>query len=236
MSERLIAPAAAVVVALALAAATHHHDPLDLLAAVVLAPAACVAAGLLGRRVAGPAHGSAAQWVYVALPAFGYLYALGTYRHTFLHGGVPQLVGLHEPQWLALGVAIAAIATVTPERSAGALGVIAVAVGLVVWGSGGLTGLRNGLHETAWSIAFGEWVFVAGVVGVAVRRPLLALGIGGWAATVILGAARAGYGGDGEFWRSLAPAAPAIAVLLSSIWLLLPRLRPLRRRLTSRAS
>jgi hypothetical protein len=236
MRERLIAPAAAVLVALAVAAATHHHAPLDLLAAVVLTPAACVTAGLLGRRVAGPAHGKTAEWVYVALPAFGYAYALGTYRHTFLHGGVPQLVGLHEPQWLALGVAIAAVAALAPETSAGALGVIAVAVGLVVWGSGGLTGLRNGLHETAWSIAFGEWAFVAGMVGVAVRRPLLALGIGGWAATVILGAAHAGYGGDGEFWRALAPAAPAIAVLLSSIWLLLPRVRPLRRRLTSRAS
>jgi hypothetical protein len=232
----VIAPAAAALLALALAAVTHHHAPLDVLAAVVLSPAACIATGVVGRRVAGPGFGAAARWVYVALPVFGYLYALGTYRHTFLHGGVPQIVGLHEPQWLALGVAVAAIAAVAPEASAGALGVIAFAVGLIVWGSGGLTGLRNGLHETAWSIAFGEWVFVAGVVGLAMRRPLLALGVGGWAATVILGAADAGYGGDGEFWRALAPATPAAAVLLSSIWLLLPRVRPLRHRLTSRAS
>lgn len=235
MRARPIAPGAAAAVALGLAVVTHHHAPFDVVAAVVLAPAACIAAGLLGRRVAGHAHGTAAQWVYVALPGFGYAYALGTYRHTFVHGALPQLVGLHEPQWLALAVALAALAAFAPDRAVAALGVIALVVALATWGTAGLTGLRNGVHETAWSVAFGEWVFVAAVVGVALRRPLLALGIGGWAATVIVGAADAGYGGDGEFWRALAPAAPALAVLLTSIWLLLPRIRPLHRRLPSRA-
>ncbi len=223
------APAAAVVVALGLAVVTHHHAPFDVVAAVVLSAAACVAAGALGRRVAGRSHGTAAQWMYVLLPAFGYLYSLGTYRHTFVHGGLPQLVGLHEPWWLALGVAIAAVAAFAPEASVGALGVIAVVVAVFGWGTAGLTGLRNGLHETAWSVAFGEWVFVAGVVGVAIRRPLAALGLGGWTAAAIVGAAHAGYGADGEFWRALAPATPALAVLLTSIALLLPRLRWTRR-------
>jgi hypothetical protein len=220
-----LAPAAAAAAVLGLAGATHHRAPVDLAAALVLAPLACLAAGRLGRRLAGPRYGVAAQWVYVLMPALGYVYALGTYRHTFLHGGLPQLVGLHEPQWLALGVALAAVAAFAPETSVGALGAIAVVVALVTWGTGGLHDLRNGLHETAWSIAFAEWTFVAGVVGVAVRRPLLALGVGGWAAAVILGAAHAGYGSDGEFWRALAPAAPALALLLTSIALLLPRLR-----------
>lgn len=220
-----LAPAAAALVVVGLAAATHHHAPLDLVAALVLSPLAALAAGRLGRRVAGDRFGVATEWVYVLLPAFGYAYALGTYRHTFVHGGLPQFVGLHEPQWLALGVALAALAAVAPEASVAALGMIALVVALVVWGTAGLTGLWNGLHETAWSIAFAEWAFVAAVVGVAVRRPLLALGLGGWAAAVVVGASHAGYGGNGEFWRALAPAAPALAVLLTSIALLLPRLR-----------
>ncbi|HVU79683.1 MAG TPA: hypothetical protein VHC67_19070 [Gaiellaceae bacterium] len=218
----------AFVVVLVVAAATHHRSPVDLVLALILSPAACVATALVARRLAGRRFALAAAWVYVVLPLLGGLYALSTYRHTFFHGAVPQLVGLHEPQWLLIAVVAALVAAVAPATSVGALGTIALVVALVTWGTGGLADVKGGLHETGWSPTFIAWAFVAGVVGSAVRRPLFALGLGGWAAAVILGAANGGYGSDGEFWRALAAATPALALLLTSIALLVPRLRPAR--------
>lgn len=222
---RAFPPAAAAVVVLVVAAATHGWAPLHLIPALLLSPATAVATSLAARRVTGGPFAATAAWVYVALPLFGLLSSLATYRHTFVHGGLPQLVGLHEPQWLALGAAGAATAAIVPRTSAGALGVIALSVALLEWRTGGLADVQGGLHETAWSPTFVAWVFVAGVAGIAVRRPTLALGIGGWAAAVILGAAHGGYGAHAEFWRALAPAAPAVALLLSGVGLLVPRRR-----------
>jgi hypothetical protein len=224
--SRVAAPTAAAIVVVIVAVTTHRHAAGNLVAALLLSPAACVATRLVARRVAGRRFASAAGWVYVALPLFGLAYFLSTYRHTFFHGAVPQLVGLHEPQWLLLATAVALIAAVAPASSVGAIGAIALVVALVSWGTGSLTDVKNGLHEDGWSQTFMAWVFVAGVTGIAVRRLLLALGVGGWAAAVILGAAHAGYGSNAEFWGGLAAAAPACALLLTSIALLVPRLRP----------
>ena len=55
-------------------------------------------------------------------------------------------------------------------------------------------------------------------------RALRAAGLAGWLALALGLAAQRGYD-DAAFWQSLALAAPAIAVLLSSLWLLVPPLR-----------
>ena len=74
-----------------------------------------------------------------------------------------------------------------------------------------------------------EWLLVAGILGVLLRAPLLGLAIGGWLLAVILWGAHRGYA-DAVFWQSLAAAVPAGALVLSSLALLVPRLRPAKRR------
>jgi hypothetical protein len=215
--------ALAEIVVLALAFGAHHHAPLDLVAAIVLAPLATAAAVRMGGAVAGERLGVAAGAVYAVLPLLGTAFALGDYRHTFLHAQAPQIVGLRSPWLLAIGFAAAVVALYAPPRLSAILGVASVVVALALWGVHPLGGLRNGLHETAWSIAFGAWVFVAGVAGVARRSTWLAAASGGWVAAVVLYGAHLGYD---RFWGSLAAAAPEAAVLISSVALLGPRLRP----------
>jgi len=65
---------------------------------------------------------------------------------------------------------------------------------------------------------------LAGVIGAAMRSRVRAAGLAGWLALALGLAARRGYE-SGAFWQSLAVAAPAVAVLLSSLWLLMPPLR-----------
>ena len=63
------------------------------------------------------------------------------------------------------------------------------------------------------------------MVGAARRAPLAAVALGGWLVFFALRAADRGYDG-GAFWAGLAPALPAAAILVSSLTLLVPRLRP----------
>jgi hypothetical protein len=209
----IVAIAELVVVA-AIALAFGTDGTASTLGALALAPAAVLATAALGRRVAGDR------------------FMLGTYRSTFDHRALPDLVGLRSTPWFALGVLVAAALAVAPRRAAGVAGAVAAVVALIVWGTGDLASIRDGLHETAWSITLLEWFFVAGFIGAVRRNGWLAVGLAGWLLAVIIHAAHIGYN-DAAFWQSLSAGAPAAALLLSSLVLLVP---PLRRPRTAPSS
>jgi hypothetical protein len=198
--------------------------PLATLAALVLAPVAVVATFRAGRLLAGDAFGFAAAAVYVALPALGTVYMLASYRSTFAHQAIPDLVGLRATPFFAAGIGLA-LCVAAPRAAFATLGLVLAAGALIRYGTGAFGDLRNGLHETAWSITMLEWFVLAGVFGAARRSPLISIGLAGWLTAAVLHAADRGYDGA-AFWQSLAPAAPAIALLLTSLVLLVPRLRP----------
>jgi hypothetical protein len=211
---------AEVVVVARIAFAYGTDGPAATAAALVLAPVAVVLTWRLAERIAGPRFGDLAALVYVALPAIASASMLDTYRSTFLHRAIPHLVGLRATAWFVLGLAIAAAAIFRVTAPVLAVAGLVLLVGS--WDDLGL--IRIGLHETVWSIAMLEWLALAGIVGAALRSRVRALGLAGWLALAVGLAARRGYD-DGAFWQSLALAAPAIAVLLSSLWLLMPPLR-----------
>jgi hypothetical protein len=224
-SSRQVAAAAVleIIVLVIIGVATHHDGALSLLAGAVIAPLAVFFVWKLGTQLAGPRFGGAAAVVYIALPVVARAYFLASYRHTFVHSSVPKLVGLEAPQSLALGVLIVAAMAYMPRRLLGLAGFVALVSGLVIWGIAPLSDIRNGLHETAWSITFVEWLVVASVIGAARRSPWLAIALAGTLSFFVL---RGAHGGYDSFWRSLAPVMPLAAVLLTSLSLLVPRLRP----------
>jgi hypothetical protein len=218
----LIALAAADVVVVGVIADRYGTDgALSTALALVLAPIAVGLTYRLGEQLGGERFGLLAAAVYVALPLLGAVYVFSTYRRTFAHEAVPDLVGLRATPWFALGLALAVGALVRP------LAVVFAAVGAfeLVTGFGDLGGIRSGLHETAWSITMLEWLPIAGTLGAARLSWLRAIALAGWLAFAVGHGARQGYDGA-AFWQSLSIAAPAIAVLLSSLKLLVPRLRP----------
>jgi hypothetical protein len=220
---RLASLAAAEVVGVGLIAARYGTDgAFSTVAALVLGAVAVCLVYALGNALAGERFALAAAAVYVALPFLGWLYVLSTYRDTFAHKALPDLVGLRATPWFALGLVLAVAALVRP------LAVVFAAVGAfeLLSGFGQIRDIRVGLHETAWSITLLEWLPIAGALGAARRSLLRALALAGWLAFAAVHAARQGYDGA-AFWQSLSIATPAIAVLLSSLWLLVPRLRPL---------
>jgi hypothetical protein len=188
---------------------------------LLLGPPAVAVVWQLGARLAGSRFGSVAAWVYVVLPVLAAAAMLGSYRSTFAHEALPAIVGLQATGWLALGI-LGGLVVMLPLAGP-VVALCGLAVLLASWHDLGT--IRLGLHETAWSIAMFEWLALAGIVGAARRSRLRAAGLGGWLALVVGVAARRGYD-DAAFWQTLAAAAPAIAVLLSSLWLLVPPLRP----------
>jgi hypothetical protein len=227
----IVAIAELVVVA-AIARAFGTDGAASTLGALALAPVAVLATAALGRRVAGERFAVAAAVAYLVLPLLAHRFMLGTYRSTFDHRALPDLVGLRSTPWFALGVLVTAALAVAPRRAAGVAGAVAAIVALIVWGTGDLASIRNGLHETAWSITLLEWFFVAGLIGAARRNAWLGVGLAGWLLAVIIHAAHIGYN-DAAFWQSLSAGAPAAALLLSSLVLLVP---PLRRPRTAPSS
>ncbi len=218
----LVALAALEVLVVVWIAASYGTDgALSIGLALALAPLAVTLTWMLAERLAGPRFADAAAGTYVLLPALGTLYALSTYRSTFTHQAIPDLVGLRATGWFAAGLAVAVVAL---HRESTPLLAVAGVV-LVALGWSDLGGIRTGLHETAWSIAMIEYFPLAGIVGAARRSWLRAMGLGGWLAAAIGHAAVQGYD-HAAFWQSLAIATPVIAVLLSSLWLLVPPLRP----------
>jgi hypothetical protein len=222
----LAAVEVAVVVAVA---ATHATDGVASVAvAVVLAPVAVALTAIIAGRIAGERFAVAAAAVYVVLPYFGNRYMLGVYRGTFDERALPALVGLRESLVFAVGVVCAAAVAFAPRALAAAGGMLAFVIAAAAW-LGETGALIPGLHETVWSITMLRWLVLAGILGVLLRSALLATAVGGWLLAAGFWAAHRGYD-DAVFWRSLAVAAPAAAVLLSSLALLVPRLRPARSR------
>jgi hypothetical protein len=210
---------------IAVLAAMSDRSLFAVAAGIVLGQATVVGVAFSGRRLASLGFGAAAAAVYALLPLLGIAYSLATYRHTFVHAALPVLVGLRHPAWFAIGAATTLVFAFLPRQLLALAGLAAVVAGLVAWGTAPLTDLRAGLHETAWSITFGEWALLAGLIGAARRSALMAVGLGGWVVFVVLRAAAQGYA-DAAFWKALAPATPAVALLLTALWFLVPRLRP----------
>lgn len=202
-----------------------HEAALSIAAAFVLAPVAVGATALLARRLGGPRLALGAAVVYALLPWLGHLYFYGPFLTVYDDKVVPALVGLEHTGSFALGIAITAALSFAPRRAAAAAGVLAAAVALVLWVDGPWAGLWGQFHETTWSQTLLAFLPVAAVVGVGRRSPWLAAALGGWLAFLVLRGLHRDYG-SGGFWLSIAGAAPAIAVLLSSLVYLVPRLRP----------
>ena len=212
-------------VAAGVGAAYGTDGPRATLASLILAPVAVVATYRAGRMIAGETFALAAAAVYVALPALGSIYMLSTYRSTFAHEALPDLVGLRATPYFAAGVLVALLAGLH-RWGAAALGAALLVAALGVDGVSGFENVRNGLHETAWSITMLVWLGLAGVLGAARRAPLAALGLGSWTGAAVVHGVDRGYE-HAAFWQALASATPAVAVLLSSLVLLVPRLRAL---------
>lgn len=221
---------AAAIVVVALVAATQATDgAVSVVVALVLAPVAVAATAVLGGKLGGDRFAVGAAAVYVVLPLLANRFMLPTYRGTFDARALPALVGVQHTVVFALGVAAAIACLLLPRAVAAAGGVLAFVVTAAVWQFAGLGQLEPGLHESVWSIALVEWVLLAGLLGALLRAPLVGLAVGGWLLAAILWGAHRGYT-DAVFWRSLAVAVPAGALVLSSLALLAPRLRPAGRR------
>jgi hypothetical protein len=214
------------VVVAGIAVAYGTDGPLSTAAALLLAPVAVLLTRRLGERLGGERFGLAAAIVYILLPALGTVYALSTYRHTFTHQVLPDLVGLRGTPWFALGLVLAVLATF---GAASILFVVAAIVSIAM-GTGDLAGVRTGLHETVWSVTMIAWLGIAGVIGATRRSVPLAASLAGWLVLAVLHGARQGYD-DAAFWQSLSVAAPAVAVTLTSLGLLVPPFRPALARL-----
>ena len=84
------------------------------------------------------------------------------------------------------------------------------------------------VREYFWSLHVFEWLVVAGVIAIARVSPVKAVFFGAWFFAFLL--SRGGDPGldirEGTLWPAFAPALPALAVLLGSIPLLLPKLGP----------
>jgi hypothetical protein len=193
-------------------------------AALLLAPVAVWSVAAAGSRLGGRPFGLLAAAIYVVLPGLGTRYMLVSYRSTFEHEAIPNLLGLRATPWFALGIAMTLAAAYAPRVILAAVWLAAASAALIAWGTDPLAAVRVGLHETAWSITLLEWFIVAGLVGAARRSAWLALALLGWLAAAVLHGAHTGYE-DAAFWRSLSVAAGAAALLLSSLVLLVPPLR-----------
>lgn len=223
---RLLGAVAAVDVALVIGVAVDSRPGLlGVVAGLVLAPLAVGATHRLGSAIAGPRFALGAASMYVLLPLVALAYFLPPYRAVYRDDVLPTLLGLEHPALLALGVASAVLASLAPPRVVGAAGAVAGIAGVAVWGVGNLGDVKTALHETGWSVALAEVLPLVGVIGAARRSLWLALGLAGWCAGVLLRATHSSFA-TGAFWRDLAPAMPAAAILAASLGLLVPRLRP----------
>ena len=229
LDRRLLSALAACAAAeLLLVAAVAAKEPtsgaLAVVAALVLAPVAVAAVAAVARRFAGGRFPIAAAVVYVLLPLAANRFVLVSSRTAFDKTALPTLVGTQHTWLLAVGVLAAVLAATQPERAAAVVGAAVLVASLIVWHAGRLGHVQTLLHETGWSVAFPEWLLVAAIVAAVLRRPYLGTALGCFALAVVFRAAHhaAEVGG---FWSALAPLAPVGAVLVSSLWLLVPRLR-----------
>ena len=224
--------AAAQVVTVAIVAATEPTDgPLAVAVALVLAAPAVWAVEGIATRVAGPRFGLAAAVLYVLVPVYGHHFFADTpeiaLRAGYHRNVLPFLVGTRGPAWLALGVGLAVLVRLGATRVVGIGGVVAAAVGAVLWVNGPWTALYGNFHETTWSPTLVCVLPFACALGIGLRSPWVAAAVGGWLAFFVLRAVHHSYyDSSGGFWPALAAALPAIAVLISGLVLLVPRLWP----------
>jgi hypothetical protein len=214
-----------VLVVAAVAATQPNAGAASVAVALVLAPAAVAGVGATATRLAGGRFPAAAAGAYVLLPLLGNRFLLAPYRGAFDRDALPALVGLQATWWFALGVALVVAASILPERVAAAAGLALLVAALLAWSPGALGDVKPMLHETAWSVAFAEWIVVASVAAAVLRRPYAGAAVACIALSAILRAAHQPYD-DAGFWRALAPLAPAGGILLASLALLLPRRSP----------
>jgi hypothetical protein len=220
--------AAAAAVAVAVLAALRPTDgALSVLVALVLAPIAAVSVIAIGERLAGPRFALAAAIVYVLLPFAGRFLFYGPFVPVYRDTIAPALVGLQSTWWFALGVLVSVVIALAPRRATAVAGIVVLVVGLVLWADTDWTRLYDNFHETAWSPTLLTLLPFACVLAVGLRSPELAASLGGWIGFLILRGAHQTYA-DGGFWKSLAGATPTAALLLSSLELLVPRLRAAR--------
>jgi hypothetical protein len=194
------------------------------IAALALAPLAVTSVAALGHRVAGARFAVAAGIVYAVLPFAGRLGFYGAFLDDYDHRVMPAFVGLAHTGWFALGVGVCVATVALPERIAAALGVAGAAVAAIAWVDVSWTGLYGQFHESTWSPTLVSFLPLAATIGLAIRRPWLAAAVTGWLAVLVLRGMHRTYTGGG-FWLSLAAAAPQIALLLTSVALLVPPLR-----------
>ena len=198
-----------------------------LVVALALSPLAVYATARLGRRLGGARVGLASAAAFVLLPPAGSLYFVAAYDRTWSHEVVPHLLGLRGTVPYLLMVALAVAASVLARSLLALAGVVALAAAFSAWSVDAVGDLKDGVHETGWSVGLLEWLPLAGALGALLRSRRLGLAVASWLAFALLRAAGRPYA-DGEFWIALGPALPAAAVLLASIGLLVPPLRERR--------
>jgi hypothetical protein len=216
---------AAVAATAVLAATRPTGGTLSVVVALLLAPVAVWSIVAIGERLAGSSFAVAAAVVYVLLPFAARFFFYGPFVEVYKDEIAPALVGLRSTAWFALGVAIALGIALAPLRPAAVAGIAALGVALALWVDTDWTTLYGNFHETTYSPTLLSLLPFACVLAVGLRSPALAAALGGWIGFFILRGADRSYA-DGGFWLSLAAATPAAALLLTSLGLLVPRLRP----------
>lgn len=224
---RLLAALAAELVVVGVAVTQPTDGAVSVVVAVILAPIAVLAVARTAERLAGGWFPDAAAFVYVVLPLAANRFFLPGYRPTFDRHALPALVGLQATWTFALGVLIVLAISVLPRSVAAVGAVVLFVVASIVWGFGDLGVWQPSVHETGWSVALPEWLLVASVLGAMLRSPAIGGALAAVIVATVLRATHQQYY-TGEFWRAFGVAAPASAVLVSSVALLVPPLRRAR--------
>ncbi|MGZ4320298.1 MAG: hypothetical protein ACXVRD_13360 [Gaiellaceae bacterium] len=193
--------------------------------ALVLAPVAVWAVAGIAERIAGPRFAAVAAALYALLPLAGRALFYGPLHAAYRGHILPALVGTQAPAWFALGVGLAVVVRLAPSRAAGVAALVAAVVAGVLWIDTDWTTLYDNLHESTWSPTLVCALPFACALGVWLRSPWAAAALGGWLGFFVLRGVHRPYG-SGAFWTGLAAAMPAVAVLIASLALLVPRLRP----------
>jgi hypothetical protein len=217
--------AADVAVAAVVASAEPTGGAFAVAVALVLAPVAVWAVAGIAEKIAGPQFGLVAAGLYAVLPPFGRALFYGPLHAGYFSHILPALVGTQAPAWFALGVGVAVVVRLAPQRAAGVVALVAAVAAAVLWIDTDWTTLYDNLHESTWSPTLVSALPFACALGAWLRSPWAAAALGGWLGFLVLRGVHQPYAA-GAFWTGLAAAMPAIAVLIASLGLLVPRSRP----------
>jgi hypothetical protein len=216
---------AELVIVSAIAAGEPTGGAFAVIVALALAPLAVWAVSGIAEQIAGPRFGIAAAGLYAVLPVAGRVLFYGTLRGIYGNHILPSLVGTRAPAWFALGVGVAVVARVAPARAAGVAGLGVAVVAAALWANIDWTTVYGNLHESTWSPTLVCALPLASLIGVCLRSPWTAAALGGWLGFFVLRGVHGPYY-SGALWTGLAAAMPAVAVLIVSLGLLVPRLWP----------